>query len=453
MTFIKPFTLPIFSFALAIFIGGAFLCLPISLNGEVNYLDSFFIATSAVCVTGLAPFDVFEVYNRLGQSVVLALMQLGALGIITFTTLIAWLAFKKIPLGDRVAVEQGLFYNPEFSLAAFIKRTLYIVFAIEALGAAAIFILYGDRINLFNAVFLSVSAFCNAGFAPWADSLEGFRQDCAFNFIMMALIVLGGLGFFVLDECLKNFGLAMKKLFSRKGEYIPIQLSYYSRLVIQTSIWFVLAGFFCIFIMGCFNPAFSQFTLAERIFAAFFESITSRTAGFATVNQGQCSSATLFFVVFLMFVGGSPCSSAGGVKTTTFRVLLASLVAKLRGRDQAVANGRAFDKATVGKAFLLFFCAVFIIATASFLLVFLEQGAAPHQEAPPFFDIFFETVSAFCTVGLSINLTGELCGASKVVLCILMFVGKLGPIWLITALSHMQSPISYKYPEENVPIG
>lgn len=449
----RPFSLPIIAFALAILAGGTILCMPISRNGHVGIMDNFFIATSAVSVTGLAPFDIFTEYNRIGQMVVLILMQLGGLGIITFTTIIAWLTNRRISLADRVAIEQGLFYNPQFSLAAFIKRVMAIVFGIEATGAIIIYALYSHRLAPFEAIFLSVSAFCNAGFAPWPDSLDSFRLDWAMNIIIMALITCGGLGFFVLHEILALALARLKSVVSIKDQAAAARLSWLSQLVIQTSLWLVLGGAAVIFILGCLNPHFAEYSLSERILTALFESVTCRTAGFASTDQTLYNVATLYFVTFLMFIGGSPCSCAGGVKTTTFRILAAMLRARILGRDQAAANGRAFDRHSIARAFLIFFCAVFIISSGSFLLILMEQAHAPAASAPAFFAIFFETVSAFCTVGLSLNLTPSLSDASKIVLCILMFMGKLGPIWLISALQRLNSPIYFKYPEENVPVG
>lgn len=448
-----PYMLPVLSFLLAITAGACALQMPALMNRDVSWVDSLFIATSAVCVTGLSPCDLFSTYNLGGQSVVLVLMQAGGLGIIIFSTLLAYLIRHRITLTDRIALEQAFFFDADFNLAHFIKRILIIVFFLEALGATFIYAFYHGQISLFEAIFLAVSAFCNAGFTPWPDGLEGFRQAYFFYIIIIFLVIAGGIGFYVLDEIALFPARWWKIRNNKNGNKQKIKLSFYSRLVINTTIFLVLAGFAVIFFLGCLNPAFFEYSLGDRVITALFESVMSRTAGFNSVNQEIFSSASLYIVICLMFIGGSPGSCAGGVKTTTLRVLLAVLSARLKGNEQAIANGRAFDQQTRERAFVLFFCAVILLFASSFFMVILEQGAAPHKDAPPFFDIFFETVSAFCTVGLSINLTPNLCDGSKILLCMLMFIGKLGPIWLISTLRQLNSTSAYKYAEESIPVG
>lgn len=438
----KPFLMPIAAFAAVIIFGASLLLLPFFQNNAVSWIDALFVATSAVSVTGLAPFDVFVVFNEGGQLIILILMQLGGLGILTLTTLAVFLAGKKVALSDRIAVEQSLFYDARFNLKKFLSRVVGIVLLIECAGALSICFFLPTEKNVFDAIFLSVSSFCNAGFAPWGDSLERFRTNWGLNITIMFLIILGGLGFFVLDEL-------ARKLFRVKYS----QISFYSRIVLGTTIKLILGGALFIFLLGCINPMFVDFSLADRICASIFESVTSRTAGFASVNQAHFSSASLLLVIFLMLIGGSPGSCAGGIKTTTFRVLVSFLLANFRGRSQAMAMGRAFPQNVVKKALLLLACSLHIVFAASFIILLLEQGASPHGEAGPFFDIFFEAVSAFCTVGLSINLTPELCGGSKLILCVLMFTGKVGPIWLVSTVQGMHKPVAWKFPEENLPVG
>lgn len=442
----KPFLMPVVAFAAAIGLGSILLLMPIFRNGAVSPVDAIFIATSAVSVTGLAPFDAFEVFNRGGQTVILVLMQLGGLGILSVTTLIALLIRNRIPLSDRIAVEQSLFYDAGFNLKKFLLRVMLMVFTIEGIGAFCIWIFLPCENAVFNSVFLSVSAFCNAGFAPWGDGLESFRTAYGLNIVIMLLIICGGLGFFVLLE------LANKAAHWRIFKKSP-PLSFYSRIVLETTLWLILGGAAALFLLGCLNPVFAGASLSDRVCTAFFESVTCRTAGFANVNQAAFSSAALLLVIFLMMIGGSPASCAGGIKTTTFRVLAAFLRANFRGHSQVTALGRAFGGNVVKKSLLLLAFSLHIIFAASFLILLLEQSAEPHSQAKPFFDIFFEVVSAFCTVGLSINLTQQLCDGSKLVLCVLMFTGKIGPIWLVTTLQSFQKDLPFRYPEENLPIG
>lgn len=456
--FAMPFFLPVFAFAAAIGAGAFLLGLDVFTTRPVRPVDALFLATSAVCVTGLAPFDIFAVYTRPGQCIVLALVQLGGIGIFTYATLFVHLMGRRISLTDRVAVEQGLFYDHGFSLSAFVRRVVVLVFVIEAAGALCLLALGEEEIGPFNAVFLSVSAFCNAGFAPWGDSLERFRGAFGLNGILMALIVLGGLGFFVLDDLLRRLRHGLGRRFGParrlpQPENAAPRLSWCSRLVLRTTFWLIVAGGLGIFALEWRNPAFAGLPVHERLLAAFFESVTCRTAGFDTVNQASFSTASLFLAALLMGIGGSPGSCAGGIKTTTFRVVLAQLRARLTGRPQAVLQGRGLADATISQAFLLFFCATFIILAASFAILLLERGATPHTASAQFFDIAYEVVSAFCTVGLSLNLTPRLGEASKLVLCCAMFIGKLGPIWLIGAVSQLTAPQAFRYPEETLPVG
>lgn len=442
----KPFILPIITFALAIFAGAFLLALPAFRNTEVSYVDALFTATSAFCVTGLSPFDAFAVFNRCGQTVILILMQLGGIGIIALTTLAGFLLNNRVTLSDRIALEQGMTYDPRHSLKGFLVRVVVMVFMIETVGAFCIWLFFPGDSGLFNPVFLSVSAFCNAGFAPWGDNLEQYRTAYGLNIIVMALIILGGLGFFVLDELGKRLRALLVAQKARP-------MSFYSKLVLKTTCGLVLGGAAALFFLGCINPGLDEFSLADRLCSAFFESVTSRTAGFQTLNQENLSSAALLLVIFLMFIGGSPGSCAGGIKTTTFRVLAAFMVANFKGRSQSVSAGRAFGDTTVHKALLLLAFSLHIVFAASFLILLIEQGASPHGQSKPFFDIFFEVVSALSTVGLSINLTPTLSDASKLILCILMFIGKLGPIWLLATVQGFQGHIAYRYAEENIPIG
>lgn len=442
----KPFILPIIAFALAIFAGAFLLALPVTRNTGVSLVDALFTATSAFCVTGLTPFDVFAVFNRLGQTVILLLMQLGGIGILALTTLAGFLLNNRVTLSDRMALEQGMTYDPRHSLKSFLARVVVMVLMIEAAGAFFIWLVFPGDSGLFNPVFLSVSAFCNAGFAPWGDSLEQYRRAYGLNIIVMSLVILGGLGFFVLDELCRR----LRFLFISKK---TPAMTFYSKLVLGTTCGLVLGGAAALFSLGCINPGLADFTLGDRICSAFFESVSSRTAGFQTLNQASLSSAALLLVIFLMFIGGSPGSCAGGIKTTTFRTLLAFMVANFRGRSQSISGGRAFGDTTVRKALLLLALSLHIVFASSFLILLIEQGASPHGQSKPFFDIFFEVVSALSTVGLSVNLTPALSDASKLILCILMFIGKLGPIWLLATVQRFQEQLPYRYPEENIPIG
>ncbi len=455
--YLTPFVLPIIAFLLAILIGGTLLSLEaFSANKPVSIVDAFFVATSAVCVTGLSPIDVFSEFTIAGQWIIIALMQLGCLGIITYTTLIFYIIGKNISLRDRLAVQQSIVCSNVFSLRKFIKRIVFFVFAFECIGFIFLLLLSPKGVTAFDALFLAVSAFCNAGFAPWPDSLIPLRHCWSFQIVIMLLIVIGGLGFFVINEIVEKVQQGGKK----SGYYNPFstaeskKLSFYSKVVITTTIGMLASGSIFIFLSELGNTIWSDASLGERFLTACFQTVTSRTAGFATTDLVGFTDITLLMTVFLMFIGGSPSSAAGGIKTTTFRVLLASLAAQLKGRKQAVIQNRAMNSQIRNNAMLLFYYAILTILMGTFLLAITENGLTHHGAARiPLFSLFFEVVSAFSTTGLSLNITPLLTDWGKIVLCLVMFIGKLGPVWLITTIQQFHTEIAYAYPEESIPIG
>lgn len=463
--FAAPFVLPVASFAAAIIVGALLLGLEGSTqhsvpNGAVGFVDALFTATSSVCVTGLATVDPSTVYSRQGLCVMLGLMQLGGLGIVTYSSLVLYMFSRRVSLLDRLAVGQALLHDNAFHLGLFLKRVVVIVLCVELAGALLLFMMEPVRIGPFNAFFLAVSSFCNAGFAPWPDNLIQWRGHCGVNAVVMSLIVVGGLGFFVIDEVLRltraRFAAPAPPVRATPDAPLHKQrgLSYPSRVVISTSFFLIAAGAIVIFAADLGNSAWKGVPMGERALAALFQSVTSRTAGFATADMASLSNLSLLCTIVLMFIGGSPGSCAGGIKTTSFRVLASFLVAQLRGHRQVVVAGRAVDAPTLNKAVLLLFYALLTSVVATLVLAATENGSAPHASAPfSLTDLYFEVVSALATVGLSVNLTPKLSDAGKIVLCVVMFIGRLGPIWLITTIQQFQEDRAYGYPEGDMPIG
>lgn len=462
-----PFILPIAAFFLTIMGGAVLLSLPFAAAQEpVNFIDALFIATSAVCVTGLASIDVFTSFSQAGQVIVLALVQLGGIGVITYSTLVFYLLGKKISLRDRLAIRQGLLSDPTFRLGTFLIKMVSVIFILEIAGALFLYWQEPDKIGLFNAVFLSISAFCNAGFTPWADSLEQFNNNWAVTSCIMTLIVFGGLGYLILQDSFRVLShkarLTIKKILRETPSYEPlsdnpnppVRLSYFSKVVLSTTIFLIVGGALSVFITEWSNPSWAHSSFSERSLMALFLSVTSRTAGFSNTNLAHLSDFTLLITICLMFIGGCPGSCAGGIKTTTFRVLLGSAFAQIRRRKQIIVQGKAIASSSYYKALLLFCCALLTIILATLLLIITENGATPHSASPVLFmDIVVEVVSAFGTVGLSVNLTPNLSAAGKSILCCVMFIGRLGPIWLITAIHQFQKEATFRYPETSIPVG
>lgn len=459
--FVIPFVLPVATFALAIALGSLLLWLDMcAADGPVPFVDALFTATSSVCITGLSSVDPGTAFNRAGHCVMLALIQLGGLGITTYSTLILYMFSRRISLLDRVAVGQALLHDPAFHLGRFLQRVLVIVFAVELTGAALLFCMEPQRIGMFNAIFIAVSGFCNAGFALWSDNLTQWRGHWGVNLVVMGLIIIGGIGFFVLDELLRlarSFRFRAKTAARYSAEQPmrkPPCLSHNSRIVLGTTAGLIVAGALALLLADLGNPAWAGTPFSERLLASFFQSVTSRTAGFNTVSMGMFSDFALLVIAILMFIGGSPGSCAGGIKTTTFRVLCGYFASHLRGRGQVVVGGMGVERSTVNKVLLLFYISLLTLLAATLALTVTENGAAPHGQGPfPVLDLFFEAVSALGTVGLTVNVTPRLSDAGKLVLCLLMFIGRLGPIWLITTIQQFQSEVPYRYPDGELPVG
>lgn len=449
--YLTPLALPIYFFAGAILAGAAILASPASARGDaLSFLDALFTATSAACVTGLTVVDTGTAFTPFGQNVILALMQLGGLGIMTYTSLIFYLWRRRVSITDRIAVGQSLLHDPTFSLGAFLTRVAIVVFAIEAFGALALMALDPVGFTPYSAVFHAVSAFCNAGFSLFPDSLVRYKANLGVNMVFVTLITVGGLGFAVLIELYRT--LRDRVRYRGKPGGRP-RLSWHVRTVLKTSLFLVVAGTVLIYI-GEYPEERHGIDLVEKIATSVFASVTCRTAGFNTMNTGIMADASLLIMILLMFIGGSPGSCAGGLKTTTFRALVSFFNSQIRGRSQTVIGRYALDEGTINKAITLSVFAATIILVAMLILCFTEGAAEPHAEAKGLFlEILFETVSAFGTVGLSTGLTAKLSVVGKCVITALMFIGRLGPIMFLSVLQNIQQRPRYSWPEKTMMIG
>lgn len=465
----SPFWLPVWFFAIGITTGAVLLRTELSLGGnDLGWVDAFFTATSAMCVTGLAVVDTGSHFTRAGQSVILGLIQVGGFGYMVHTSLTMYLFGRHVPLADRIAVSQSLLHDPAFNLGRFVLRVLLGTLAVEAVGAVALYALDPVGFSPYSAIFHSVSAFCNAGFSLFGDSLTAWQTDWAVCSVFMVLITLGGLGFFVLGDVASVLRSRAGRLAARcadwrcfgsrgrrckTSEMSPRRLRWHSLVVLRTSLFLTLAGMVLFFLAewtgGEHSPEVSQ-----TLLTALFNSVTCRTAGFNTVEISHLTNLSLVFMLMLMFIGGSPGSCAGGIKTTTARTLFAFCVAQVRGRSQVRLGRFAISPDSVRKAMTLTMFALLLVGLAVVLLNVTEGGDVPHYEARGhFLESVFETVSAFGTVGLSTGMTTRLSPQGKLVVMLLMFVGRLGPIWLLSALQSWQRDVRYRLPEEDLPLG
>jgi len=449
----SPFWLPVWSFVGAILAGGVLLHLRAARQAgqpALGWLDAWFTATSAVCVTGLVVVDTGSHFSLAGQVMLLGLIQMGGLGVMTYSSLVFFLLGRHVSLADRTAVGKTLLHDPSFSLRRFLLLVVLGTLGVELSGAVLLHLLDPVAFTPWSALFHSVSAFCNAGFALQPDSLTTWRTNVPVNLVFMLLITLGGLGFYVLHDCVQ---VLRARLEYHQPEGVRPRLSWHSRVVLSTSLFLVLAGGGAIFLAELLGGS-QEGTWQQTLLVSFFHSVSCRTAGFNSVEMGELTNVSLLLMIGLMFIGGSPGSCAGGVKTTTARVMWGFLVTQFRGGDQVRVGRFAVDRQTMGRAFTLVALAAMLICTATLLLNISEGGDVPHTEARGLLlETLFEATSAFGTVGLSTGMTADLSPLGKIVAMVLMLVGRLGPIWLLTALATWQQIPHYRLPEKDIPLG
>lgn len=410
-------------------------------GGHISFIDALFTSTSAVCVTGLIVQDTSTYFTQAGQITILILLQLGGLGIMTFSTLILLMAGKKISIKDRIIIQEGFHHSAPKNVKSLIWNVFLFTISVEFLGALLLYLHWKDKFSglkpAFIAIFHSISAFCNAGFSVFSNSLESFRNDYWVNTIIIILIVLGGLGFLVHLEGKEN----LQRLFSGKKTRITLHTK---MVLIVTAVLIVLPWLF--FLATEWNNALKGLHVSEKLMTAFFQIITPRTAGFNTTGLESLSHASVFLILGLMFIGASPGSTGGGIKTSTVGVIGAFMNSKIAARESINVFKRTLPLNLVTKAFTVLSLSVSFIFISSFIL-FLVQPETSMR------DVFFETFSAFGTVGLSLGLTSKLTAAGKIVIILTMYVGRIGPLTLLLVFSRRRPFGRYEYAEESVMIG
>ncbi|MBR1779022.1 MAG: hypothetical protein IJ758_00760 [Clostridia bacterium] len=430
---ISAIRLIVFSFLFIVLLGATILYMPFCARGTENtsFVDSLFTAASATCVTGLAVFDTFTKWNAIGQAVILLLIQLGGLGIITFTTGATMLLRGKLDIRDlQIAKEQT--NGRVIEVSKLIQVILWWTLACESLGALLLSLRFVPRFGVYGiwqAIFSAVSAYCNAGFeilgfiSP-GKSFSAFVGDPLICLTISFLIISGGLGFIVISDLGVNFS---KKI---KHKNTKIKLKLHSILVLIITAFLLILGTVLFFIFEN-NNTLKGFSLREKIIAAFFQSTNLRTAGFFSVPIGSEYDVTKILSIILMFIGASPASTGGGIKTTTFLVIIIVIKSVLQGREDAIILKHKVPKSTVYKALsIVGLSLLFVTVIISLVYIF---------ESPiPLIDVTYEVVSAFSTTGLSTGLTPHLTDMSKLLLAFVMFVGRVGPISIILAVTLKQ---------------
>lgn len=427
-------------FLIIIFIGAILLSFPISSSSGVSigFLNALFTSTSAVSVTGLAVVDTGSDFTIFGQIIIMILIQLGGLGFMIYGVMIAVALGKKIGLKHRLLIQESTNSNKIQGLVKLSLNIIFISMIFETLATIILTIRWWSEMGFmkafYYAVFHSISSFNNAGFALWSDSLSGYVGDPIVNIVITMLFIIGGIGFTVIVN------VYQKKKWRK--------LSLHSKIVIFTSLILSVVGFIVIFILESFNPSFNTLSFEDKLWASYFQGVTPRTAGFNTIDIASMMAASQFFIVFLMFIGASSGSTGGGIKTSTFVVLVLAMYSIIRGRSEV-----SVFKRKIGNDIILRALAVIIISLGLVLLVTFILTLTEHALQKDFLEILFETTSAFGTVGLSMGLTPELSPIGKIIIIFAMFVGRLGPLTLAFALSKTRKTSKIKYAEEKILIG
>lgn len=414
----------------------------------VPYIDSLFTTVSAICVTGLSTVDM-SVYTNAGFIVILFLIEAGGFGLVAFFTIYLVFSTKKISLLNRNIIRDYFTEDAEVEVRGIIKRIIIATLFVQSLGAIFLSILLkfsGEEQYIFYGFFLSISAFCNAGFAPYSDSLHRFASNYGICIIISMLIVIGGLGFTVITD----IGLRIKSFTQKKYKHI---LSLHSRIVVFMTCFLIIVGAIVIFIFDR-NHAFSKMTTAQSILNAFFQSVTLRTAGFDTVSQSDFSVQSSFINLILMFIGGSPGSMAGGLKTTTIFLVMCFAYKNPEDRADPSIFHRDVTYHTFDKAVGVLVKGIFFVSSI-FILLLISEKKSLVDGVFSVGDLLYECVSAFGTVGVSKGITSQLCSFSKILLMITMFAGRTGItfIALNAGYKNFKQNSLTDYPHENVLVG
>jgi trk system potassium uptake protein len=441
----NPAMIIIYSYLIVDLLGTLLLSLPVSLKGPgIRLIDAIFSATSALCVTGLTTIDVGTTFNVFGQSVIMVLMEIGGLGVMTFSVVFFLFLGRGFSTRGRWIITESFATTPHRHVRGLLKLIFLFTLLTQAVGAFLLFMQWRGEMPVSSAIyagcFHAVSAFCNAGIALFPTSFVNYRGSILLNATICSLIVLGGIGFPVIYE----FATRVRGFRQRKRR----ALSLHTRIVLTTTLVLIVAGALFVYLLERENQI-ASLTVKDQVLASLFQSITARTAGFNTLDIGSLSVATLFILVILMFVGASPGSCGGGIKTTSLAVLAGILNDRIRGRHTASLFKRTIPDETVSKALSIFILAV-IVLTVGLVILLVTQPDPPRED---FLTYLFEAVSAFGTVGLSMGITSSLTVFGKSVIIVIMLLGRVGLLTVAYVVTSRRIVASYRYAEEKVMIG
>jgi trk system potassium uptake protein len=439
---LKPAQMILFSFSGVILLGTFLLMLPVSsVEGtSISFIDGIFMATSATCVTGLSTLSLQQDFSIFGQIVILVLIQIGGLSIMTLYSSMTILLGKSMGMKDRMVLQDLLDVSSLEDLFSMILNIIKYTFYIELWGGIVLTIAFtfeGFEFSkaLYYGFFHSISAFCNAGFSLFDTSLESYATNPLIHGTICVLVMTGGIGFIVLKE--------LTEVFTKRKSLIRLGL--HSKIVIITSIVVTILGTL-FFFFGEFLGALDSYSLWEKIQISFFQSVTLRTAGFNTISLSNLHTYTIYGMTLFMFIGGSPGSTAGGIKTTTLAILFQSIRSTLKAEEKVTIFDRTINNSLVVRATALTFFSIAV--TSLFILIMIRT-----ESEQSFLNIFFEVISAGGTVGLSLGITPFLSSAGKFFISLMMLIGRIGPLTLILAIGQRGERGKFDYPEGRIMIG
>jgi len=446
----SPATLLLLSFITAITFGATLLMLPFStVSGNIKFIDALFTSTSAVCVTGLIVVDTGTYFTLPGQLIILVLIQLGGLGIMTVSVLLFQFLGKILSFRHRMAMQETFAHTPRKDIYRLIKSIFIFTFIVEAAGVFFLFIHWHKEYSFAKAFYLSlfhsVSAFCNAGFSLFENNLMNYPDSLLLNFTICGLIVLGGIGFPVVYE--------IYNIHSIKRAKKRLKISMHTKSVLITTLILIVSGTLFFFLLEQ-NYSLRGFSFANSFLPSLFQSVTARTAGFNTIDFSQLGNATTSLIIFLMFIGASPGSCGGGIKTTTLFVLFSLVKNRLRGNNRVNAFKKSLGEGSLSKSISILLISISFITLIFFLLLLTDQmGNRAADNAFMYRSYFFEVISAFGTVGLSMGATNFLNGPGKLIIIFTMLIGRVGILTFSYVLAGTKGLGGLEYAEENIMVG
>ncbi|MBE6069231.1 MAG: Trk family potassium uptake protein [Clostridium lundense] len=438
---LTPVQILAIGFATVILIGAILLNLPIASQdrSRTPFIDCLFVSTSATCVTGLITVDTGTHWSYLGKTVIMFLIEIGGLGFMSFATLIALLLGKRITLKERLVMQEAL---NSFSLQGLVKMAKYVLiftFSIQLAGALLLstqFIPeFGLGKGIYYSVFHSISAFCNAGFDLVGEfrSLTPYAENTVIIITIGSLIIIGGLGFYVWQEIYNFKGLR--------------KLSLHSKVALSVTAFLLVIGTILMFIFESNNPGtMKNMSFKGKVLSSFFAAVTPRTAGFNSISTSDMTNAGVFLTIILMFIGGAPGSTAGGIKITTAGVLAMTVISIVKGREDTEIYKKRIAKDTVYKSLSITIIALALVITVTMILSITEPSASLEY-------LLYEATSAFATVGMTLGLTTELSFVGKIIVAFTMYCGRLGPLTVFLALASRVNSNKIKYPEDKILVG